>query len=193
MAETIALAQTSYTERILRRVIPLLVLVLIAFGVLTVFNVSRDAQNRLYDLHNSTLDRARLALETQMREYISAAQRLASEDRMLAYSAGRNRDETNALTAAFDLMRTPGNPYLAIRFVNRAGNIELEATNPRGQTLPQRTSEEVLRAQRLNFSSDQAFQRLMGGMTNEVVVGQFRLARNASGQVIQPVHLSFLI
>ena len=193
MAETIALAQTSYTERILRRVIPLLVLVLIAFGVLTVFNVSRDAQNRLYDLHNSTLDRARLALETQMREYISAAQRLASEDRMLAYSAGRNRDETNALTAAFDLMRTPGNPYLAIRFVNRAGNIELEATNPRGQTLPQRTSEEVLRAQRLNFSSDQAFQRLMGGMTNEVVVGQFRLARNASGQVIQPVNLSFLI
>lgn len=118
----------TYTDRIIRRILPVLGAVIALFALFSIYSVVNVSTGVLQDEHASVLRQATTSLENTIREMAGEAQIIAGNENMITFIA----DDTTSLTfqdanlLSVNALRLNPN-YRAIRVLTPDGNVLLEA------------------------------------------------------------------
>lgn len=166
------------SERVVRRVAPIFITVLLGLAAVSIFTVANANVSRLYETHVNALDRATFALEQVMSRYFQVLQSVANDARLNAF-ARQNVDPRSATERARDVIASDPDAYLAIRYIDKTGKIALEVRNVRG--FPQISIGAAVGLLENTYRNDLAYLAALGSTTSRISIGRFTLQRDERG------------
>lgn len=177
-----------YSERLLKRLVPFLALVIFVASIATIISITVNSVNQVYNTHKNALNRAEVALETYLEPLVNDAKDLAINPVLLNYIAGK-ADSREANTQARDFMTAYPDQVLAVRFIKADSRVGLEVLNVRG--FSQITIETELALRSTNYRNDTDFIRALNtDLAGNVLIGQFKLQRDRrNGLILSPPRL----
>ncbi|MCU0514424.1 MAG: cache domain-containing protein, partial [Anaerolineae bacterium] len=175
-------------ERLLRRIVPVLALMLSVYilaGVLANIFLTRQ---RIEATLDETLSRTGFTLEIELEPYVRLVRDLASDGSLRAYLALLNMDINAAAERARAAIDLQSDVLLNFRLIDLDSRVRLEVRNDNGVPVMVSTSEIT----RIDTRTDiplfdrAAFVALVEGGAQQVVLGPLRELRDADGRSYQP-------
>ncbi len=173
-----------YTEKLMRRIVPLIALLTSALVLLMIRDLIVHNLDMLRKEHSNALDRINLALTTQLQTLGTQAE-LLSNDRNVRNYLQVGGDIRTATEKARDFIAQNPSEVLAVRTLDPSGKLRLEVLNVRG--FPQITIEsQLLLRQEQPIADPYAFAEAVNAVRQRVFVGDFKLLRDNRGNVVTP-------
>jgi GAF domain-containing protein/CheY-like chemotaxis protein len=168
----------SYIDRVMRRLIPLMSIVIILFALLAMRSVDSSAQQNLRNEHEQGLARVSGQIIDDLALYISNSQSLARDPSLVRFINATSLGVGQATLRASDLIALHSDEYLAIRHIDTTGHIRLEITNRNGIAESFVPTEDE--APFSPFTNNRAFRQALTANDVIPVVGGFRLQRTGT-------------
>lgn len=183
MAQNALLARENpYLERVMRYVVPILSIAVSIFAISGIIGIANAARRDLLAEHETGLKRVSLSITNEIGHFAEDGQQLIVDEELRRYlTNAQDITGTQARQRASDLIEQHSEDYLAIRYISRAGTVQLETLNV--NSIAQRTP-----LNQLNYRSPQAdsdaFQTALHADETQAVIGDFRLRRDNTGQAL---------
>src|SRR5688572_23655715 len=168
----------SYIDRVMRRLIPLMSIVIILFALLAMRSVDASAQQNLRNEHEQGLARVSGQIIDDLALYISNSQSLARDPSLVRFINATSLGVGQATLRASDLIALHSDEYLAIRHIDTSGHIRLEITNRNGIAESFVPTEDE--APFSPFTNNRAFRQALTSNDVIPVVSGFRLQRTGT-------------
>jgi GAF domain-containing protein/DNA-binding response OmpR family regulator len=173
----------SYTDRLVRRLVPALALVISGVALVTIFGIANSQIIGLRAAHESALERAVITLVNTLQPLINTTVRAAADERVARFATS-GVDTAFALNRGREIVSAFPQEVIAARLLDTAGKPLLEVLNVGG--FPQVTIATQL-AVRPQLQPEPAFFDSLNQF-GQVTIGRFRLQRNLrDNQLVLPV------
>jgi GAF domain-containing protein/CheY-like chemotaxis protein len=182
MSNTI-ITTTSYTDRLVRRLVPTLALVIAGVALITIFGVANRQIFSLRTVHQSAMERAVVTLVDAIQPLINSTLRAAADERVARFATD-GVDAAFALNRGREIISAYPQEVIAARLLDTAGKPLLEVLNVGG--FPQVTIATQLAVRPQTQPEPSFFDSL--NQFGQVTIGRFRLQRSLrDNQLVLPV------